>query len=64
MKPSKLYRLTWPLIYGGVLLLLLGVSTVAADAALGGAFVAAGALLAAVGVLAIYLRSRITDPED
>lgn len=64
MKPSKLYKLTWPLIFGGALVLMLGVSAVSADASVGWPIVIAGAALLAVGVLAVYLRSRIPDSED
>jgi hypothetical protein len=64
MKPSKLYNLTWPLIFGGALVLMLGVSTVSADASIGWPIVIAGAALLAVGVLLIYLRSRISDSVD
>lgn len=61
MKVSKLYSLTWPLIFGGALVLMLGVSTLKADALLGWTIVAVGAVLAGAGVLAVYLRSRIDD---
>ena len=64
MKPSKLYILTWPLIFGGALVLMLGVSTLSADESIGWTIVITGATLLAVGVLAIYLRSRIPDSED
>ncbi len=64
MKPSKLYNLTWPLIFGGALVLMLGVSTLSADESIGWPIVITGVALVAVGVLAICLRSRISDPED
>ncbi|MDO9316206.1 MAG: hypothetical protein Q7T97_16855 [Burkholderiaceae bacterium] len=61
MKASTLEKITWPLLYGGILVLLLGISTLSADAALGWPIVIAGGVLAVAGVLAIYLRSRIKD---
>ncbi len=64
MKPSKLYNLTWPLIFGGALALMLGASTVSADASIGWPIVLAGGVAVAAGVLLIYLRSRISDSED
>lgn len=64
MKPSKIHNLTWPLIFGGALVLMLGVSTVSADASIGWPIVLLGGLSVAVGVLLIYLRSRISDSED
>ena len=64
MKPSKLHNLTWPLIFGGALVLMLGVSTVSADASIGWPIVFIGGAAIAVGVLLIYLRSRISDSEE
>lgn len=61
MKTSTMERWTWPLIYGGILLLLLGISTVSADASLGGSIAIVGALLVVMGAVAVYLRSRIKD---
>lgn len=61
MKASTIDKFTWPLIYGGILLLLLGIATVSADAALGWAIAIAGSVLAVIGVFTIYLRSRIKD---
>lgn len=61
MKASTIDKFTWPLIYGGILLVLLGISIASADASLGGSIVIVGAVLAVVGVFTIYLRSRIKD---
>jgi hypothetical membrane protein len=61
MKASTIDKFTWPLIYGGILLLLLGISTLSADAPLGWGIVVVGSLLALIGVFTIYLRSRIKD---
>ncbi len=59
VKASTIDKFTWPLIYGGILLLLLGISTLSADASLGWTIVTVGTLLAVIGVFTIYLRSRI-----
>ena len=64
MKLPKIYNLTWPLIFGGALVLMLGVSTVSADESVGWPIVFLGGASMAIGVLLIYLRSRITDSED
>jgi hypothetical protein len=61
MKASTIDNWTWPLIYGGILLLLLGISTLSADASLGWTMGVIGSASAAVGVFTIYLRSRIED---
>jgi hypothetical membrane protein len=61
MKASTIDKFTWPLIYGGILLLLLGISTASTDASLGGAIAIAGSVLALIGVFTIYLRSRTKD---
>ena len=61
MKASTLDKLIWPLIYGGILLLLLGISVTAADPPLGWSLVGIGIALAVIGVLFVYLRSRIED---
>ncbi|OYU00520.1 MAG: hypothetical protein CFE40_04335 [Burkholderiales bacterium PBB1] len=64
MKSPKIYNLTWPLIFGGALVLMLGASTVSADASVGWPIVFVGGVSLAAGVLLIYLRSRISDSED
>ncbi len=61
MKASTIDKFIWPLIYGGILLALLGTATLSADESLAWSIVIVGAGLAAVGVLIIYLRSRIKD---
>ncbi|MFM9914990.1 MAG: hypothetical protein ACKVOX_04210 [Rhizobacter sp.] len=61
MNASILEKITWPVLYGGILVLLLGISTLSADASLGWTIVIAGGVLVVSGVIAIYLRSRIKD---
>lgn len=50
----------WILIYGGLFLVILGIATGRTDASIGWTMAAPGALLAAVGVVLIYVRSRLS----
>ncbi len=50
---------TWPLLYGGIILLIVGAATWSADTPLAQALVIAGALLVVAGAWLIYLRSRL-----
>lgn len=59
MKPATVEAWVWILIYGGLLLLCLGLFVARSDATLGWTATVVGGLLAAVGVLLIYLRSRM-----
>ena len=59
MKPSTVETLVWVLVYGGLLLLCLGLFVVRADGTLGWLLVLAGGAMALAGVLLIYLRSRM-----
>lgn len=56
---ARLQALIWVLIYAGLLTLVLGLSVQRMDADTGWLLVAGGALVAAVGVVLIYVRSRI-----
>jgi hypothetical protein len=56
---ARLQALIWVLIYGGLLALVLGLSTRRFDGPLGWRLVAAGAVVAAAGVVLIYVRSRL-----
>ena len=56
---ARLQALIWVLIYAGLLTLVLGLSVQRLDADTGWLLVAGGALVAAVGVVLIYVRSRI-----
>lgn len=58
---ARLQALIWVLIYGGLLTLVLGVFTRRSAGALGGPLMVAGALVAAVGVVLIYVRSRLKE---
>ncbi|WP_295639118.1 hypothetical protein [uncultured Methylibium sp.] len=61
MKPARVETLVWVLIYGGLALLILGLWVRGADAAVGQVLAWAGGLLALVGVLLIWIRSRMPD---
>lgn len=57
----RLERMTWTLIYGGLLGLLLGASLHKAQVSYAGAFMVGGAAAALLGVLLIALRSRLSE---
>lgn len=57
---ARLQALIWVLIYGGLLTLVLGLSVQRMDDAIGWSLVVGGGLAAAVGVVLIYVRSKIT----
>ena len=56
---ARLHSLIWALIYGGLLTVVLGVSVQKTDDAVGWSMVVIGAVVAAVGFVLIYLRSRM-----
>jgi hypothetical protein len=57
---ARLQQLIWVLIYGGLLTLLLGLSVQRSDEVLGWLMVVAGGIVAAIGFVLIYVRSRMT----
>ena len=58
---ARLQALIWVLIYGGLLTLVLGLSTRRFDGSLGWSLMVVGALVAALGVVLIYVRSRLRE---
>ena len=56
---ARLHKAIWSLIYGGLLLLVLGLFVEKSDAANGWIMVVAGGVAAALGFVLIYVRSRI-----
>ncbi len=56
---ARLQALVWVLIYGGLLTLVLGLSTQRTDDALGWSLVVLGAGAAAAGFALIWVRSRL-----
>jgi len=59
MKTSTLETLVWVLIYGGLLVLCLGLFVARRADALGTLLMAGGALTAALGAVLIFVRSRM-----
>jgi vacuolar-type H+-ATPase subunit I/STV1 len=57
---ARLQQLIWILIYGGLLTLVLGLSVQRMDEDLGWSMVVGGAIVAAIGFVLIYVRSRLT----
>jgi hypothetical protein len=56
---ATLEKWIWILIYGGLFLLILGIATGRADEVLGWFMAVPGVALAVVGVVLIYVRSRL-----
>ena len=56
---NRLQTLIWILVYGGLLTLVLGLSTRRQDDALGALLMAGGAVVAALGFLLIFVRARL-----
>lgn len=56
---AKLEKWIWILIYGGLFVFILGIATARSDETLGWAMAVPGALVALVGVVLIYIRSRL-----
>jgi hypothetical protein len=57
----RLERLIWTLIYGGLLALVLGYFVENTQGADGTALYAIGLLVAAMGVVLVYVRSRLRE---
>ncbi|MDB5930636.1 MAG: hypothetical protein JWR60_2343 [Polaromonas sp.] len=58
---ARLEALTWILVYGGLLTLVLGLFVENVDEAAGWSMVVGGAAVASLGLALIYLRSKIKD---
>lgn len=58
---QRMDRLTWTLIYGGLIALVLGYFTEQTQSADPTGLYALGALTTAMGIVMIYLRSRMQD---
>ena len=56
---ATLEKWIWILIYGGLFLLILGIATGRANEVLGWSVALPGVVLAVVGVVLIYVRSRL-----
>jgi hypothetical protein len=58
MSNDRLETLVWVLIYGGLLVLCLGLFVKRQDAAFGWSLVGFGAVAAVAGAVLVYVRSR------
>jgi hypothetical protein len=58
MTTPTLEKLIWILIYGGLLVLSLGLFVLRQDRVFGSTLIVAGAVAAAVGAVLIWIRSR------
>jgi hypothetical protein len=56
---ARLEKWIWILIYGGLFVLILGIATGRTDATLGWSIAVPGAVVALVGFVLIYVRSRL-----
>jgi len=59
---SRLGKLTWALIYGGLFALAIGIALARAGESYGPAVVACGAFAVVVGLVLIWVRSRLPEP--
>jgi hypothetical protein len=56
---ARLEKWIWILIYGGLFVVILGIATGRTDAALGWSISVPGGIVALVGFVLIYVRSRL-----
>ena len=56
---ARLHKIIWSLIFGGLLTVILGIFVGKTDDVVGWALVAAGGVLAAIGAVLIYVRSKL-----
>ena len=64
LPPGRVEILVWVLIYGGLLVLGLGVALSRGGFDYGWSFSAVGIVLALAGVVLVYVRSRMSDRPD
>ena len=64
MRTKTVEKLTWVLIYGGLLVLSLGLFLLRSGADMGSALLLAGAAAAVVGVALVVVRSRMPDSPE
>ena len=58
---ARLEKWIWILIYGGLFVVILGIATGRTDAALGWSISVPGGIVALVGFVLIYVRSRLSN---
>jgi hypothetical protein len=61
MTPAALEKLIWILIFGGLFVLSLGLFVERQDMAFGWSLVVAGGVASVVGVVLVWVRSRMND---
>ena len=61
---ARLEAWIWVLIYGGLFALILGLATGRSNEALGWSLAVPGVIVATVGVVLIYVRSRLKDSQS
>jgi vacuolar-type H+-ATPase subunit I/STV1 len=64
MTTSALEKLIWVLIYGGLLLLVIGLAVQSVDPSVGGVMSFIGILIALLGFVCIYIRSRMNSTDN
>ena len=60
-KMARLHKITWALIFGGLLSVILGIFVTATDYAVGWMMIIGGALLIVAGAALVYVRSTMPD---
>ncbi len=62
LSTARIQLLTWLLIYGGLLALALGAALRREGALLAWSVIAGGAAVTVVGIVLVWVRSRMADP--
>jgi hypothetical protein len=62
LRGARLEALIWVLIYGGLIVAVLGIALERNGARHGSGIVTAGALAVAAGIVLVWVRSRLTEP--
>ena len=57
---ARLHKIIWSLIFGGLLIVILGIFVGKTDDAIGWMMIATGGVMTAVGAILIYVRSTMT----
>ncbi len=57
---ARLHKIIWTLIFGGLLIVILGTFVGKTDDTIGWMMIAAGCVMTAVGAILIYVRSKMT----
>ena len=60
-KMARLHKITWALIFGGLLSVILGIFVGATDNAVGWMMIIGGVVLTVAGAVLVYVRSTMPD---